>query len=93
MNPGETSADLSSLLEPVTRLAHLAGEKILAIYDSDFAIEHKDDRSPLTEADLASHHAIVAGLNELTPGVPVLSEDRRFSLYCDDVFANNLVSM
>jgi 3'(2'), 5'-bisphosphate nucleotidase len=75
MNPNEFSADLSSLLEPVTRLAHAAGEKILAIYDSDFAIEQKEDRSPLTEADLASHHAIIAGLNELTPGVPILSEE------------------
>jgi 3'(2'), 5'-bisphosphate nucleotidase len=75
MNPNEFSADLSSLLEPVTRLAHAAGEKILAIYDSDFAIEQKEDRSPLTAADLASHHAIIAGLNELTPGVPILSEE------------------
>ena len=75
MNPTESSADLSSLLEPVTRLAHAAGEKILEIYESDFAIEQKEDRSPLTEADLASHHAILAGLNELTPGVPILSEE------------------
>jgi len=75
MNPNEFSADLSTLLEAVTRLAHAAGEKILAVYDSDFAIEQKEDQSPLTEADLASHHAIVAGLNELTPGVPILSEE------------------
>jgi 3'(2'), 5'-bisphosphate nucleotidase len=75
MNPGDTSADLPSLLEPVTRLARAAGEKILAIYNSEFAIEQKEDRSPLTAADLASHHAIVAGLKELTPGLPVLSEE------------------
>jgi len=75
MNPGETSSDLTSLLDSVVRLAHAAGEKILAIYNSDFAIEHKEDRSPLTEADLASHHVIVAGLRGLTPGVPVLSEE------------------
>jgi 3'(2'), 5'-bisphosphate nucleotidase len=75
MTPNESSADLSTLLESVTRLAHVAGEKILAIYDSEFAIEQKEDRSPLTEADLASHHAIVAGLKELTPGVPILSEE------------------
>ena len=48
-----------------------AGE-ILAVYDSasfesDAAIEHKDDRSPLTAADLASHRCIVAGLRTLTP--------------------------
>jgi 3'(2'), 5'-bisphosphate nucleotidase len=75
MNPGDTSADLTTLLESVARLAHTAGERILAIYNSDFAIAQKDDRSPLTEADLASHHSIVAGLSGLTPGVPILSEE------------------
>jgi 3'(2'), 5'-bisphosphate nucleotidase len=75
MNPGETGADLTLLLDSVARLAHAAGEKILAVYNSEFAIEQKDDRSPLTEADIASHHAIVAGLSELTPGVPILSEE------------------
>ena len=39
-----------------------AGAAILAIYDSDFAVEHKDDRSPLTAADLAAHRCIVDGL-------------------------------
>jgi 3'(2'), 5'-bisphosphate nucleotidase len=75
MNPAEMSADPCSLLEPVTRLARVAGQKILGIYNSEFAVEEKADRSPLTDADLASHDAIVAGLKALTPGVPVLSEE------------------
>ena len=75
MNPAESSTDLRSLLDSVARLAHAASERILAIYNSDFAVQQKDDRSPLTEADLASHRAIVAGLAELTPGVPILSEE------------------
>jgi 3'(2'), 5'-bisphosphate nucleotidase len=36
---------------------------------------HKADRTPLTEADLASHRIIVDGLNALTPDIPVLSEE------------------
>ena len=75
MKPGENSTDLTSLLDAVARLAGLAGEKILMVYDSEFAIDQKEDRSPLTAADLASHHAIVEGLRELTPGVPILSEE------------------
>jgi 3'(2'), 5'-bisphosphate nucleotidase len=35
----------------------------------------KDDHSPLTAADLASHRTIVAGLRKLTPEIPVLSEE------------------
>lgn len=63
------------LLAPVVEVARAAGEEILRVYSQDFSVEHKDDRSPLTEADMAAHHCIVAGLQELTPGLPVLSEE------------------
>ncbi|MEP7314950.1 MAG: 3'(2'),5'-bisphosphate nucleotidase CysQ, partial [Pseudomonadota bacterium] len=33
------------------------------------------DNSPLTQADLRAHHLIVAALGELTPRLPVLSEE------------------
>lgn len=62
-------------LDAVDELATRAGEKILEVYNSDFAVEEKDDKSPLTAADLASHHVIVDGLGELTPDIPVLSEE------------------
>ncbi|RTQ97936.1 3'(2'),5'-bisphosphate nucleotidase CysQ [Halomonas nitroreducens] len=52
-----------------------AGRDVLDIYRRDFAVEAKHDQSPLTEADLASHHALVALLEAVTPGVPVLSEE------------------
>ena len=63
------------LLDDVIALARRAGDRILEVYESDFAVTHKDDDSPLTQADLASHKAIVAGLERLTPGIPVLSEE------------------
>ena len=63
--------------EAVIALARKAAAEILAVYDSEFAIEHKDDRSPLTAADLASHRCIVAGLQALTPEIPVLSEESK----------------
>ena len=56
-------------------LAEAAGRAIMAVYARDFAVEAKDDRSPLTEADLASHRLLVAGLEALTPDIPVLSEE------------------
>lgn len=59
----------------VIDLAKAAGEKIMAIYAHDFDVDYKDDLSPLTQADLASHHCIVDGLRELTPQIPVLSEE------------------
>jgi 3'(2'), 5'-bisphosphate nucleotidase len=75
MNTAASGSDISALLEPVVELAHEAGRKILDIYDSEFAVQEKDDKSPLTEADMASHHAIVAGLGALTPDIPILSEE------------------
>lgn len=68
--------ELAALLDPVDELAARAGHEILAVYNSEaFSVEEKDDKSPLTAADLASHHAIVDGLAGLTPGIPVLSEE------------------
>lgn len=61
--------------DSVTQLAIEAGNAILHIYQRDFDIEQKADASPLTEADLAAHLIITQGLAELTPEVPVLSEE------------------
>jgi 3'(2'), 5'-bisphosphate nucleotidase len=62
-------------MESVKSIAREAAQAILAVYDTEFAVEHKDDRSPLTQADMASHHCIVEGLGRLTPGLPILSEE------------------
>lgn len=59
------------------RLARRAGAAILEIYAGSFAVEHKADDSPLTAADMASHRVIVDGLRELTPDIPVLSEEAK----------------
>ena len=63
------------LLAAVSRVAVEAGEAILEVYARDFDVEQKADESPLTQADLASHHIIVSRLPELTPDIPILSEE------------------
>lgn len=62
-------------LSPLLEIAERAGKQILAVYHTDFAITEKADESPLTQADLAAHRAIMDGLRELTPDIPVLSEE------------------
>ena len=53
-----------------------AGKEILKIYHSgDFDIKIKDDNSPLTKADSASHKKIIRYLNKTE--IPVLSEEGR----------------
>jgi 3'(2'), 5'-bisphosphate nucleotidase len=68
MNPRE-------LIDPIVDLAVEAGEAILKVYATDFDVQAKGDDSPLTQADLASHRCIVAGLKALTPDIPIISEE------------------
>ncbi len=65
----------AELIDAVADIAHEAGQAILEIYESDFDVEHKDDDSPLTRADMASHRIIARRLRELTPELPVISEE------------------
>ena len=66
---------LEELIEPVTALSKEAGKAILEVYATDFDVQSKDDASPLTQADLAAHRRIVAGLRGLTPDIPIISEE------------------
>ncbi len=63
------------LLDPILRIARAAGEAILEIYASDFAVETKADHSPLTAADRAAHELIQRELARLTPDMPIWSEE------------------
>ncbi|TMP43107.1 3'(2'),5'-bisphosphate nucleotidase [Pseudoalteromonas citrea] len=65
----------TDLLEEVLHLSRQAGEAIMPIYAKDFAVEYKADESPVTDADIAAHKVIVAGLQALTPKTPILSEE------------------
>ena len=64
-----------NLLPECLHCARHAGRAIMQVYASDFSVEHKADDSPLTRADLASHHIITEHLRALTPDIPILSEE------------------
>jgi 3'(2'), 5'-bisphosphate nucleotidase len=63
------------LLAPVIELARRAGEVILPYWRADVAVVAKADASPVTAADIAAHHLLVAGLQALAPDIHVLSEE------------------
>jgi len=63
--------------EQLITIARQAGSRILEIYHRDFKVEYKDDQSPLTDADRASHEWIVERLRILDPEIPILSEEGR----------------
>ncbi|MGM5485308.1 MAG: 3'(2'),5'-bisphosphate nucleotidase CysQ [Nanobdellota archaeon] len=64
------------MIEDIKDIARKAGEKTLEIYNKDFETEYKDDKSPLTEADLASNEVIVDGLKKISDH-PILSEETK----------------
>jgi 3'(2'), 5'-bisphosphate nucleotidase len=67
--------DLPALAEALLPVVAAAGEAIMAVYDGTFAVERKQDNSPLTLADLESQRIIIAGLQRITPEIPILSEE------------------
>lgn len=70
--------DLPALLGIAIRTAVDAGKAVMDVYSSDFAVEHKEDRSPLTLADKRSHEIIAARLSQPDAGrYPLLSEEGR----------------
>ncbi len=60
-------------LNDIETIALEAGNTIMEIYNRDFSIEYKDDKSPLTEADLASNDVIIKALEKYN--IPIMSEE------------------
>jgi 3'(2'), 5'-bisphosphate nucleotidase len=61
--------------EAIVDIARAAGEVIMAIYATDFAVRGKSDASPVTEADERAEAIIVQRLRALTPDIPIVAEE------------------
>ncbi len=68
---------IEELLSSVKIISIKAGKIILDVYNTDFSesIENKEDSSPVTVADKKANEYIVNKLQELTPDIPVISEE------------------
>ncbi|MCA9837903.1 MAG: 3'(2'),5'-bisphosphate nucleotidase CysQ [Trueperaceae bacterium] len=72
------------MITKIIDIAAEAGKRILEVYESaDFNVDFKADDSPLTRADLASHHFILGALENLSPDIPVLSEESKGIAYSE----------
>ena len=68
--------NIENIMESLISISKEAGNEIMEIYKlEDLGISHKDDNSPLTLADKASNNIICSRLKELTPNIPILSEE------------------
>ena len=60
----------------IVAIAQRAGAAILTVIQDDLDVRAKADASPITAADEAADAIIVAALKELTPDIPVVTEER-----------------
>ncbi|MBK4775736.1 3'(2'),5'-bisphosphate nucleotidase [Candidatus Pantoea edessiphila] len=65
------------MIKNICVLARLAGDAIMSIYNNNIncKINKKNDKSPVTNADIKSNDIIIRGLSSLTPSIPILSEE------------------
>lgn len=75
------SNELSSLLASLVPLARQAGELILEVYGTDFAVLDKGHDDPVTQADKRANALICEALATLCPGVPVVAEESEKAAY------------
>ncbi|WP_026304134.1 3'(2'),5'-bisphosphate nucleotidase CysQ [Kaistia granuli] len=64
-----------AVFEALIATAIAAGVVVMRVYDGGFAVEHKGDASPVTEADRLAEQVILADLARLVPGIPVVAEE------------------
>lgn len=73
---------MHDLMKTAVNAALVAGREIMSIYESgDFDVTMKGDDSPLTRADVAAHHAIIAQLDSTS--IPLLSEEGKSIAYAE----------
>jgi len=65
------------LINSVKSIGVEAGSAIMDVYHTDYDIQIKTDNSPVTEADKKANTIISNKLNQLTPDIPILSEEGR----------------
>jgi len=64
------------LLEQVGDIAKRAGQEIMKIYETDFSVEEKADKSPVTEADKNAEALIIHSIRQgITDKYPIIGEE------------------
>jgi 3'(2'), 5'-bisphosphate nucleotidase len=67
--------DLPRILPQAIAAARVAGAYIMTRYRAGNEVSHKEDASPVTEADREADRIIVKALKEIAPDIPVVSEE------------------
>ncbi len=69
------TTELKSISENLINTFKIAGEVSIDLYKKGLKIEIKEDKSPVSNGDLKVNELITNKIKELTPNVPIVSEE------------------
>ena len=67
--------ELKTIAENLIDTFNKAGKESIELYDKGLKIEIKKDNSPVTNGDLRANELITKKILELTPNIPIISEE------------------
>tara|TARA_Y100000996_G_C22106758_1_gene472209 strand:+ start:138 stop:539 length:402 start_codon:yes stop_codon:yes gene_type:complete len=67
--------DLKILAKSLIDTFNLAGKESIKLYDEGLKIKIKEDNSPVSNGDLKVNEIITNKILELTPNIPIVSEE------------------
>lgn len=67
--------ELKTIAENLIDTFNKAGKESIELYDKGLKIEIKKDNSPVTNGDLRTNELITKKILELTPNIPIISEE------------------
>ena len=67
--------ELKKITESLINTFNFAGKESIDCYNSGLKIEIKDDDSPVSNGDLRVNELITKKIQELTPNIPIVSEE------------------
>ena len=69
------SSELKTISENLINTFNEAGRISIDLYKKGLKIEIKEDKSPVTNGDLKVDELITQKIKELTPNIPIVSEE------------------
>ena len=70
-----TSDELKKIAEGLIDTFNIAGQESIDLYKKGLKIEIKGDKSPVSNGDLKVNDLITNKIKELTPNIPIVSEE------------------
>mgnify|MGYP001338227132 CR=1 FL=1 len=67
--------DFKKITEELIPIFNTAGKESIDLYEKGLKIEIKKDGSPVSNGDLIVNEIITKKISELTPGIPIISEE------------------